>query len=178
MLQCCQDTLHKEICNTAKTQVQLYTLWRMALAFVLVKQMLKLENSSKDACVFGRDLCITSLAVTCARKPEASYPKPHRSQLLEGLRPTLKLNTFHHWPGVSCSPLPQGLHQPLLPLQLKLKDLAVRQRRCPGQRAFHDSNASREYQQAVTMNGQERAQHELQLRLKHVHGEGSVLKSP
>ena len=39
------------------------------------------------------------------------YPKPHRNQLLEGLRPTLELNTFHRWPGVSCSPLPQGLHQ-------------------------------------------------------------------
>ena len=26
------------------------------------------------------------------------YPKPHRNQLLEGLRPTLELNTFHRWP--------------------------------------------------------------------------------
>ncbi|KAL5475772.1 hypothetical protein EMCRGX_G025622 [Ephydatia muelleri] len=100
------------------------------------------------------------------------YPKPHRSQLLEGLRPTLMLSISHHWPGVSCSPLPQGLHQPFLPLQLKLKDLAVRQQRCPGQRAFHGSNAAREYQQVVTVNGQERAQHQLQLRLKHAHGEG------
>ena len=25
------------------------------------------------------------------------YPKPHRNQLLEGLRSTLKLNTFHRW---------------------------------------------------------------------------------
>ena len=49
------------------------------------------------------------------------YPKPHRNQLLKGLRPTLEPNTFHRWPGVSCSPLPQGLHQTLLPLQLKLK---------------------------------------------------------
>ena len=38
------------------------------------------------------------------------YPKPHRNQLLEGLRPTLELNTFNRWPGVSCSPLPLGLH--------------------------------------------------------------------
>ena len=77
------------------------------------------------------------------------------------------LSISHNWPGVSCSPSPQGLHQPLLPLQLKLKDLAVRQQRCPGQLAFHDSNAAREYQQAVTVNGQEKAQHQLQLRLKH-----------
>ena len=50
-------------------------------------------------------------------------------------------STFHHWPGVSCSPLSQGLvlHQPLLPLQLKLKDLAVRQQRCPGQRVFQNT---------------------------------------
>ena len=72
------------------------------------------------------------------------YPKPHRNQLLEGLRPTLELNTFHCWPGISCSPLPQGLHQTLLPLQLKLKDLAVRQRRCPGQRASQGSNSATE----------------------------------
>ena len=85
----------------------------------------------------------------------------------------------HHWPGVSCSPLPQGLHQPLLPLQLKLnKDLAVRQQRCPGQWAFHGSNAAREYQQVMTVNGQERAQHQLQLRFKHAHGEGSALTCP
>ena len=64
------------------------------------------------------------------------------------------LSTSHNWPGVSCSPLPQGL---LLPLQLMLKDLAVRQQRCPGQQAFHVSNAAREYQQVVTVNGQERA---------------------
>eukprot|EP00731_Ephydatia_muelleri_P001506 Em0001g1506a len=35
---------------------------------------------------------------------------------------------------------------------LKLKDLAVRQQRCPGQLAFHDSNAAREYQQVMTVN--------------------------
>eukprot|EP00731_Ephydatia_muelleri_P008922 Em0004g1260a len=77
------------------------------------------------------------------------YPKPHRNQLLEGLRPTLELNTFHRWPGVSCSPLPQGLHQTLLPLQLKLKGLAVRQRRCPGQRASQGSNSVTEYWLAI-----------------------------
>ena len=36
-----------------KTQVQLFALLRMALAFALIKQMLKFENSSKDACDFG-----------------------------------------------------------------------------------------------------------------------------
>ena len=77
----------------------------MALAFALIKQMLKLENRSKETCDFGRDLWI---AATCAKNND---PKPHRNPLLEGLRPTLELNTWHHWPGVSCSPLPQGLHQ-------------------------------------------------------------------
>ena len=95
------------------------------------------------------------------------YPKPHRNQLLEGLRPTLELNTFHRWPGVSCSPLPQGLHQTLLPLQLKLKGLAVRQRRCPGQRASQGSNSVTEYRQVLTANGRERAQRQLQLGQKH-----------
>ena len=79
----------------------------MALAFALIKQMLKLENRLKVAYDFGRDLQISSLA---ARKNEASLPKLHKNQLLEGLRPTLELNTFHHWPGVSCSLLPQGLY--------------------------------------------------------------------
>ena len=104
------------------------------------------------------------------------YPKPHRNQLLEGLRPTLELNTFHRWPGVSCSPLPQGLHQTLLPLQLKLKGLAVRQRRCPGPRASQGSNSATEYRQVVTENGRERAQRQLQLGQKHAHGEGSALQ--
>ena len=31
------------------------------------------------------------------------------------------------------------------------------------QQAFHGSNAAREYQQVVTVNGQERAQHQLNL---------------
>ena len=52
-----------------KTQVQLFTLRRMALALALIKQMLKFENSSKDACDFG------SLAMTCARKFDASLPQ-------------------------------------------------------------------------------------------------------
>ena len=93
-------------------------------------------------------------------------------------RPTLELNTFHRWPGVSCSPLPQGLHQTLLPLQLKLKGLAVLQRRCPGQRASQDSNSATEYRQVVTANGRGRAQRQLQLGQKHVQGEGSALKCP
>ena len=46
----------------------------MALAFTPIKQMLKLENRSKDACDFGSDLWIASLAVTCARKIKASFP--------------------------------------------------------------------------------------------------------
>ena len=119
------------------TQVQLFTLRRMALASALIKQMLKFENSSNEACDFGSELCIVSLAIWPA--PEnlmLLYPKPHRSQLLEGLRPTLKLSISHHWPGVSCFPSFQGLH---LPLQLKLKHLVVRQQRFPGQRAFHNS---------------------------------------
>ena len=88
----------------------------------------------------GRKKPVT-LAGTCGLQAEKQlvlktmkplYPKPHRNQLLEGLRPTLELNTFHRWPGVSCSPLPQGLHQTSLPLQLKLKGLAVRQRDVQG----------------------------------------------
>ena len=104
------------------------------------------------------------------------YPKPHRNQLLEGLRPTLELNTFHRWPGVSCSPLPQGLHQMLPPLQLKLKGLVVRQWRCPGQRASQGSNSATEHQQVMTANGRERAQRQFQLGQKHAHGEGSALQ--
>ena len=46
------------------TQVRFYTLRRMALAFALIKQMLKLENSSKEACDFSRDLWIASRAAT------------------------------------------------------------------------------------------------------------------
>ena len=79
----------------------------MALAFALVRQMLKLAKSSKDICAFGRDLWIASLAIIEPEILKLRYPKPHRSQLLEGLRPTLKLNTLHHWPGVSSSPLRQ-----------------------------------------------------------------------
>eukprot|EP00731_Ephydatia_muelleri_P023392 Em0015g975a len=99
----------------------------MALAFALIKQMLKLENRSKEACDFGRDLWIASRAALVQKTMKPLYLKPHRNQLLKGLRPTLELNTFHRWPGVSCSPLPQGLHQMLLPLQLKLKGLALQQ---------------------------------------------------
>ena len=42
----------------------------MALAFALIKQMLKLENKLKDVCDLGSDLWIASLAATCARKFE------------------------------------------------------------------------------------------------------------
>ena len=99
--------------HQTQTGTVLDTLRRMALAFALIKQMLKLEKRSKEACDFGRDLWIASRAATCAKTMKSLYPKPHRNQLLEGLRPTLELNTFHRWPGVSCSPLPQGLHQTL-----------------------------------------------------------------
>ena len=58
-----------------KTQVQLFTLRRIALALALIKQMLKFENSSKDSCDFGSELCIASLAMTCARKFDASLPQ-------------------------------------------------------------------------------------------------------
>ena len=133
--------------------------------------MLKLENRSKVACDFGRDLWIASRAATCAENNEASF---HRNPLLEGL----SVNTWYHWPGVSCSPLPQGLHQTLLPLQLKLKGLAVRQRRCPGQRAFQGSNSATEYRQVVLANSRESAQRQLELGQKHAHGEGSALKCP
>ena len=33
-----------------------YTLQRMALPFALIKQMLKLENRSKEACDFGKNI--------------------------------------------------------------------------------------------------------------------------
>ena len=46
------------IIHTQSRQVRFYTLRRMALAFALIKQMLKLENRSKEACDFGRDLWI------------------------------------------------------------------------------------------------------------------------
>ena len=62
----------------------------MALAFALIKQMLKFENSSKDACDFGSELCIASLAMTCARKFDASLPQAP----LEGLRPTNNAKHF------------------------------------------------------------------------------------
>ena len=58
----------------------------------------------------------------------------------------------------------------LLPLQLKLKGLAVRQRASQG------SNSATEHQQVVTTNGRERAQHQLKLGQKHAHGEGSALQ--
>ena len=58
-----------------KTQVQLFTLRRMALAFALIIQMLKYENSSNKACDFGSELCIISLAMTCTRKFDASLPQ-------------------------------------------------------------------------------------------------------
>ena len=105
---------------------------------------------------------------------------PYRNQLLEGLRPTLELNTFYRWPGVSCSPLPQGLQQTLLPLQLKLKGLAVRQRRCPGQRASQGgSNSATVYRQVVhDCEWSGKSQRQLQLGQKHAHGEGSALKCP
>eukprot|EP00731_Ephydatia_muelleri_P005743 Em0002g1919a len=64
-----------------------------------------------------------------------SYPDPYSrscgwwkrvmNQLLEGLRSTLELNTFHRWPGVSCSPcLKDCTKRCSAPLQLKLKGLA------------------------------------------------------
>ena len=56
-------------------QVWFYTLRRMALAFALIKQMLKLENRSKEACDFGRDLWIASRAATCSKNNEASLPQ-------------------------------------------------------------------------------------------------------
>ena len=52
----------------------------MALTFALIKQMLKFENRSKDACDLGSDLWIASLAVTCARNTNASLPQaPYES---------------------------------------------------------------------------------------------------
>ena len=59
---------------------------------------------------------------------------------------------------------------------VKLKVLAVKQRRCPGQRDSQGSNSATEYRQVVTANGRERAQRQLQYGQKHVHGEGSALK--
>ena len=61
------------------------------MAFTLIKQMLKSENKSKYVCDLGSDLWIASLAATCARNSKLLCPKPHKCQLLEGLRPTLKL---------------------------------------------------------------------------------------
>ena len=58
-----------------QTQVYFYTRRMMALAFSLIKQMLKFENRSKDACDLGSDLWIACLAVTCARNTNASLPQ-------------------------------------------------------------------------------------------------------
>ena len=60
----------------------------MALAFALIKQMLKLENRSKEACDFGRDLRMLDEQQLVQKTTKPLYPKPHRNQLLEGLRPT------------------------------------------------------------------------------------------
>ena len=55
--------------NRLHNQTQKGTvLGRMALAFALIEQILKLENRSKEACDFGRDLWIASRAATCAKK--------------------------------------------------------------------------------------------------------------
>ena len=51
------------------------SIMRLTLAFALIKQMLKLENRSKEACDFGRDLWIASRAATCAKNNEASLPQ-------------------------------------------------------------------------------------------------------
>eukprot|EP00731_Ephydatia_muelleri_P011408 Em0006g302a len=144
----------------------------MALAFALIKQMLKLENRSKEACDFGRDLWIASRAATCAKNNEASSPQAPTARGVE-THPRAE-----HFSSLAWCFLPQGLHQTLLPLQLKLKGLAVRQRRCPGQQASQGSNSATEYRQVVTANGRERAQRQLQLGQKHAHGEGSALKCP
>ena len=73
--------------NYNYTQVRFYTLRRMALAFALTKQMLKLENRSKDARDFGRDLWIASLAATCDRKNDAV-------QIFVGIFPSKQSPTF------------------------------------------------------------------------------------
>ena len=113
-------------------QLQFYTLRRMALAFALIKQMLKLENRSKESCTLTGTCGLQAEQQLVQKNNEASLPQPHKNQLLAGLRSTLELNIFHRWPGLSCSPLPQGVHQTLLPLQLKLKGVAVRQRDVQG----------------------------------------------
>ena len=59
--------------NNKHRQVRFYTLRRMALAFALIKQMLKLENRSKEACDFGRDLWIE---VGAGLFPDHSQSRP------------------------------------------------------------------------------------------------------
>ena len=74
--------MHSSICILEEFNFFLFyckflfcTLRRMALAFALIKQMLKLENRSKEACDFGRDLWIASRAATCAKNNVASLPQ-------------------------------------------------------------------------------------------------------
>ena len=58
----------------------------MALAFALIKQMLKLENRSKEACDFGRDLWIASRAATCAKNNVASVEHSWLNLVLHHIR--------------------------------------------------------------------------------------------
>ena len=67
---CVQDDI-RNVTSSQNTS----SIRRMALALALIKQMLKFENSSKDACDFRSELCIASLAMTCARKFDASLPQ-------------------------------------------------------------------------------------------------------
>ena len=57
----------------------------MTLAFALIKHMLKLENRSKDAYDLGSDFWIASLAVSCARKIEASLPQAPQESTARGV---------------------------------------------------------------------------------------------
>ena len=67
----------RSIIHIKHRQVRFYTLRRIALAFALSKHMLKLENKSKDACDFGRELWIASRAATCAKKLRSLFtPSP------------------------------------------------------------------------------------------------------
>ena len=133
--------------------------------------MYEVEKKLNDTCNPVSELGITSLDMPQANILNPLCPMPYRSRLLE-------LSTLHHWPGVSCSLLSLGLHQPLLSLQLKMKNSAVEPTEMSRVMGFHDPNSGPGHEWVSTVNGQEQAQHWLLLVQKHGHSGESALKCP